>query len=115
MKPLVIQSACADGNDREGFGTARAQQDVLGSIDAGERRDDAGQHQRTQHDRQRDPIPQMTQYLIEKGLLTGDAAQKMQEEVKKQDWDPSVQAMVVFPDLVKNMTGDTKVTAGAKT
>lgn len=36
--------------------------------------------------------------------------EKMVEEAQKQDWDPSVQALVVFPDLVKILTDNIKTT-----
>jgi uncharacterized protein DUF3300 len=36
--------------------------------------------------------------------------EKMAEEVKKQEWDPSVQGLVVLPDVVKNLSENIKWT-----
>ena len=45
-------------------------------------------------------IVQLSQWMQKNSKMPQD---KMAEEVKKQQWDPSVQAMVVLPDLVKNL------------
>ncbi|MFH0992541.1 MAG: dehydrogenase E1 component subunit alpha/beta [bacterium] len=61
-----------------------------------------------EQDRKRDPIPLMTKYLIEKGLLTATKALELQEEVKKEvdvaaEWaesrplpDPSTVSLYVY-------------------
>src|SRR5262245_21162847 len=36
---------------------------------------------------------------------------ELAEQVKKQDWDPSIQAMVMFPEVVKNMNDNIKWTS----
>ncbi len=46
---------------------------------------------------------QAQQWLKKNSSLKGDA---LTQAVEKQDWDPSVQAMAAFPDLVKRMTED---------
>ena len=52
-------------------------------------------------------IVQLSQWMQKNSKMDKD---KMIEEVKKQDWDPSVQGLVVFPDLVKNLTENIKTT-----
>ena len=52
-------------------------------------------------------IIQLQQWLQKNGGLTGDA---LTTAVQKQDWDPSIQAMSVFPDLVKRLADDIKWT-----
>jgi hypothetical protein len=48
-------------------------------------------------------IVQAQQWLAKNSSLKGDA---LSQAAMKQDWDPSIQAMVTFPDLVKRMTED---------
>jgi hypothetical protein len=50
---------------------------------------------------------QLQQWLQKNPGLTGDA---LTTAVQKQDWDPSIQAMAVFPDLVKRLCDDIKWT-----
>jgi hypothetical protein len=50
---------------------------------------------------------QLQQWLQKNPGLTGDA---LTNAVQKQDWDPSIQAMSVFPDLVKRLSDDIKWT-----
>jgi hypothetical protein len=50
---------------------------------------------------------QLQQWLQRNPGLTGDA---LTNSVQKQDWDPSIQAMAVFPDLVKRLSDDIKWT-----
>ncbi len=50
---------------------------------------------------------QLQQWLQKNPGLTGDA---LTTAVQKQDWDASIQAMSVFPDLVKRLTDDIKWT-----
>src|ERR1700756_5751724 len=45
-------------------------------------------------------IVQLSQWMEKNSKLTGD---KAAAEVKKQDWDPSVQALVVLPDVVNRL------------
>jgi hypothetical protein len=52
-------------------------------------------------------IIQLQQWLQKNPGLTGDA---LTNAVQKQDWDPSIQAMSVFPDLVKRLSDDIKWT-----
>jgi Protein of unknown function (DUF3300) len=52
-------------------------------------------------------IIQLQQWLQKNPGLTGDALTTV---VQKQDWDPSIQAMSVFPDLVKRLSDDIKWT-----
>jgi Protein of unknown function (DUF3300) len=52
-------------------------------------------------------IIQLQQWLQKNPGLTGDA---LTTAVQKQDWDPSIQAMSVFPDLVKRLSDDIKWT-----
>ena len=53
-------------------------------------------------------IVQLNQWLEKNKGLTGKA---LTDAVEKQPWDPSVQAMATFPDVVKNMTENVKWTA----
>jgi hypothetical protein len=48
-------------------------------------------------------IIQAQQWLAKNSTLKGDA---LAQAAMKQDWDPSVQSMVTFPDLVKRLTED---------
>jgi hypothetical protein len=52
-------------------------------------------------------IIQLQQWIQKNGSLKGDDLTKA---VQKQDWDPSIQAMSVFPDLVKRLADDVKWT-----
>jgi hypothetical protein len=52
-------------------------------------------------------IIQLQQWLQKNGGLTGDT---LANAVQNQDWDPSIQAMAVFPDLVKRLADDIKWT-----
>jgi Protein of unknown function (DUF3300) len=52
-------------------------------------------------------IIQLQQWLQKNPGLTGDA---LTNAVQKQDWDPSIQSMAVFPDLVKRLSDDIKWT-----
>jgi hypothetical protein len=52
-------------------------------------------------------IIQLQQWLQKNSGLTGDA---LTAAVQKQDWDPSIQSMSVFPDLVKRLSDDIKWT-----
>jgi len=52
-------------------------------------------------------IIQLQQWLQKNSGLTGDA---LANAVQNQDWDPSIQAMAVFPDLVKRLADDIKWT-----
>jgi len=52
-------------------------------------------------------IIQLQQWLQRNGGLKGD---DLANAVEKQDWDPSIQAMAVFPDLVKRLADDIKWT-----
>jgi hypothetical protein len=52
-------------------------------------------------------IIQLQQWLQKNPDLKGDA---LTTAVQKQDWDPSIQAMSVFPDLVKRLSDDIKWT-----
>jgi hypothetical protein len=52
-------------------------------------------------------IIQLQQWIQKNSSLTGDA---LTNAVEKQDWDPSIQAMSVFPDLVKRLADDIKWT-----
>src|SRR5580658_1558927 len=52
-------------------------------------------------------IIQLQQWLQRNSALTGDA---LADAVQKQDWDPSIQAMSVFPALVKRLADDIKWT-----
>jgi len=36
----------------------------------------------------------------------GKKAEELVEAAKKEDWDPSIQAMAAFPDLVKRLAND---------
>lgn len=53
-------------------------------------------------------IVQLSQWMEKNNKLSPE---KMSEEVKKQDWDPSIQALVVLPDLVKKLTETIKWTS----
>jgi hypothetical protein len=46
-------------------------------------------------------IVQLQQWLAQNSSLTGQA---LSQAVTQQQWDPSVQAMAAFPDVVKNMS-----------
>jgi hypothetical protein len=48
-------------------------------------------------------IIQLQQWLLKNGTLKGDA---LTTAVQKQDWDPSIQAMAVLPDVVKRLADD---------
>jgi hypothetical protein len=50
---------------------------------------------------------QLQQWIQRNPGLTGDA---LTTAVQNQDWDPSIQAMSVFPDLVKRLSDDIKWT-----
>ena len=50
---------------------------------------------------------QLQQWLQKNPGLTGDA---LTNAVQKEDWDPSIQSMAVFPDLVKRLSDDIKWT-----
>jgi Protein of unknown function (DUF3300) len=50
---------------------------------------------------------QLQQWIQRNGGLKGD---DLTNAVQKQDWDPSIQAMAVFPDLVKRLADDVKWT-----
>lgn len=52
-------------------------------------------------------IIQLQQWLQRNSGLKGD---DLTNAVEKQDWDPSIQAMAVFPDLVKRLADDIKWT-----
>jgi hypothetical protein len=52
-------------------------------------------------------IIQLGQWLGKNSSLKGD---DLTTAVQKQDWDPSIQAMAVFPDLVKRLGDDIKWT-----
>jgi hypothetical protein len=52
-------------------------------------------------------IVQLSQWMQKNSKMPPE---KMAEEVKKQQWDPSIQAMVVLPDLVKNLNENIKWT-----
>jgi hypothetical protein len=52
-------------------------------------------------------IIQLQQWIQKNSSLTGDA---LTNAVQKQDWDPSIQAMSVFPELVKRLADDIKWT-----
>jgi hypothetical protein len=52
-------------------------------------------------------IVQAQQWLQQNSNLKGTA---LADAAKQQDWDPSVQAMVVFPDLVKRLADNIKYT-----
>ena len=52
-------------------------------------------------------IIQLQQWIQRNGGLKGD---DLTNAVQKQDWDPSIQAMAVFPDLVKRLADDVKWT-----
>ena len=52
-------------------------------------------------------IIQLQQWIQKNSSLTGDA---LTNAAQKQDWDPSIQAMSVFPDLVKRLADDIKWT-----
>jgi hypothetical protein len=53
-------------------------------------------------------IVQLSQWMLKNSTTPKE---KLVDDVKKQDWDASVQALVVFPDLVKNLTDNIKWTA----
>lgn len=53
-------------------------------------------------------IVQLEQWLEKNKALAG---KQLTDAVEKQSWDPSVQAMAAFPDVVKNMTENIKWTA----
>jgi uncharacterized protein DUF3300 len=50
---------------------------------------------------------QLQQWIQKNSALKGD---ELANAVEKQEWDPSIQAMAVFPDLVKRLTDDIKWT-----
>jgi len=52
-------------------------------------------------------IIQLQQWLQKNSGLTGDA---LTNAVQTQDWDPSIQSMAIFPDLVKRLADDIKWT-----
>ncbi len=52
-------------------------------------------------------IIQLQQWIQKNSGLKGD---DLTNAVQKQDWDPSIQAMAVFPDLVKRLADDIKWT-----
>jgi hypothetical protein len=52
-------------------------------------------------------IIQLQQWIQKNNNLAGD---DLTNAVQKQDWDPSIQAMAVFPDLVKRLSDDIKWT-----
>jgi hypothetical protein len=52
-------------------------------------------------------IIQLQQWIQKNSGLTGD---DLTSAVQQQDWDPSIQAMAVFPDLVKRLADDIKWT-----
>jgi hypothetical protein len=52
-------------------------------------------------------IIQLQQWIQKNNSLTGDA---LTNAVEKQDWDPSIQSMAIFPDLVKRLADDIKWT-----
>ncbi|HEY6384756.1 MAG TPA: DUF3300 domain-containing protein [Candidatus Acidoferrum sp.] len=52
-------------------------------------------------------IIQLQQWIQKNSDLTGDA---LTNAVEKQDWDPSIQSMAIFPDLVKRLADDIKWT-----
>ena len=52
-------------------------------------------------------IAEASQWL---GQNSGKKPEDLVELAKKQDWDPSIQAMVAFPDLLKRLAGDIKWT-----
>jgi uncharacterized protein DUF3300 len=52
-------------------------------------------------------IIQLQQWIQKNSSLKGD---DLTNAVQKQDWDPSIQAMSVFPDLVKRLSDDIKWT-----
>jgi hypothetical protein len=52
-------------------------------------------------------IIQLQQWIQKNSSLTGDA---LTNAVEKQDWDPSIQSMAIFPDLVKRLADDIKWT-----
>ena len=53
-------------------------------------------------------IVQLSQWMQKNNKVTKE---KLIEDVKNQDWDPSVQALVILPDLVKNLGDNIKWTA----
>lgn len=53
-------------------------------------------------------VVQLEQWLEKNKGLTG---KQLTDAVEKQPWDPSIQAMAAFPDVVKNMTENIKWTA----
>src|SRR5208337_1581202 len=52
-------------------------------------------------------IIQLQQWLLKYGTLKGEA---LTTAVQKEDWDPSIQAMAVLPDVVKRLADDIKWT-----
>lgn len=52
-------------------------------------------------------IVQASQWMAQN---TGKKPEELVELAKKQDWDPSIQAMVAFPDLIKRLSNDIKWT-----
>ncbi len=54
-------------------------------------------------------IVQLQQWLETKGSVMNEKA--VTEAVQKQDWDPSIQAMAVLPDVVKRMAENIKWTS----
>jgi hypothetical protein len=52
-------------------------------------------------------IIQLQQWIQKNSSLTGDA---LTNAVEKQAWDPSIQSMAIFPDLVKRLADDIKWT-----
>ncbi len=52
-------------------------------------------------------IIQLQQWIQKNNGLKGD---DLTNAVQKQNWDPSIQAMAVFPDLVKRLADDIKWT-----
>ncbi len=48
-------------------------------------------------------IVQAAQWLQQNSTLTGAA---LQDAAKQQNWDPSIQALVVFPDVLQRMSGN---------
>ncbi len=54
-------------------------------------------------------IIQLQQWLAKNQALTKDQ-KKLEEAVKKQPWDPSIQAMAALPDVVKRLADDVQWT-----
>lgn len=52
-------------------------------------------------------VVEAQQWLLQNGSLTGTA---LTDAAKKQNWDPSVQALVAFPDVIKRLNEDIRWT-----